>query len=117
MASPTAERPVVSGSASPNGIVPPEWPAQAADTIVDTIDTVRDKTTRPALVAARAVVYGLLAVVVGSVALISLLVGVIRLADNYLPGNIWIIYAVLFAMLSLAGLFALRKANQPAPRT
>jgi hypothetical protein len=116
MASPTAERPVVSGPAAPNGVVPPEWPARAADTIVDTVDKVRDKTTRPALVAARAVVYGLLAVVVGSVALISLLVGVIRVADNYLPGNIWIIYAALFAVLSLAGLVSLRKANQPAPR-
>lgn len=127
MATPTADRPPVTGSnpqgpgvsdpAAANGVVPAEWPGQAADTIVETIDKVRHKTTRPALVAARAVVYGLVAAVVGSIALIALLVGTIRLADNYLPGNIWTTYAALFAVLSLAGLAALRKANQPAPRT
>ncbi|CAN5857686.1 hypothetical protein BH23ACT2_BH23ACT2_20610 [soil metagenome] len=116
MASPTAERPAGSAPAAPDGVIPAEWPAQATDTIVETIDKVRDKTTRPALVAARAVVYGLLAAVVGSVGLIMLLVGTIRLADNYLPGNIWTIYAALFVVLSAGGLVALRKASQPAAR-
>ena len=45
------------------GMIPDEWPAQAADTIVDTIAKVRDKTTKPAIVASRAIVYGLIAAI------------------------------------------------------
>ena len=52
----------------PGGVIPAEWPAQAADTIVDTIAKVRDKTTKPAIVAARAIVYGLIAAVLSSLA-------------------------------------------------
>lgn len=68
------------------GLVPAEWPAQAADAIVDTIDKVKDKTTRPAITAARAVVYGLLAAIVAPVALILVLVLIGRLYANYVAG-------------------------------
>ena len=49
------------GSSSSTGMIPAEWPVQAADKIVETIATVRDKTTKPALTAARGLVYGLVA--------------------------------------------------------
>lgn len=96
-------------------MIPAEWPAQAADTIVDAIGKVRDKTTKPAIVAARAVVYGLIAAVVGTVALILLLVLIVRMWANWAPGHVWVIYAIFFAVFSGAGLFLLRKANAPAP--
>jgi hypothetical protein len=96
-------------------MIPAEWPAQAADTIVDAIGKVRDKTTKPAITAARAVVYGLIAAVVGSVALVLTLVLIVRIWDNYVPGNVWIIYAIFFVVFSGVGLLLLRKANAPAP--
>ena len=96
-------------------MIPAEWPAQAADAIVDTIGKVRDKTTRPAIVAARAVVYGFIAAVVGIIAAILALILLVRLYDNYVPGHVWPLYAVLFAVFTFGGVFCLRKANAPAP--
>jgi hypothetical protein len=131
MASPTADRPSalgppgrsgavaadrtnVSGAAARTGVVPADWPAQAADTIVETVDKVRDKTTRPAQVAARAVVYGLLGAVVGTIAVVLLLIGLIRALDNWVPGEIWTKYAGIAVVFTVAGIWALRRANQPA---
>lgn len=99
-----------------DGVVPAEWPAQAADAIVDTISKVRDKTTQPAQVAARAAVYGLLAGVVGVVALVLLLVLAVRLWANYVPGHVWIIYAILAVAFAVPGVILLRKAKNPPAR-
>ena len=101
------------GSKPPSSMVPAEWPKQAADTVVDTIAKVRDKTTKPALVASRALVYGIVIAVVGSVAAVLGLLLVIRLL-SYLPGDIWTVYAGLFAVFTLLGIVLLRKANRPA---
>lgn len=112
MASPT---PATSGPTKADGIIPAEWPVQAADTIVDTIAKVRDKTTKPALTIARGLVYGLLAAIVGTVALIVFLVLGIRLYANYVPGNVWPIYAFFAVAFVGVGLWLLKKANTPAP--
>jgi len=66
-----------------------DWPAQAADTIERVVGTVRDKTTGPALTAARAVVYGTFAAVVGTACLVVLIVGAVRLLDSYLPDSVF----------------------------
>lgn len=100
------------GSKPPSSMVPAEWPKQAADTVVDTIAKVRDKTTAPAIVASRVLVYGIIVAVVGSVAAVLTLLMVIRLL-SYLPGDIWTVYAGLFAAFSLPGVYLLRKANRP----
>ena len=117
MAAPTAGSsapPRPSASSGSNGVIPSEWPSQAADTIVETITKVRDKTTKPAVTAARALVYGLLAAIVGTVAVILLLVLVVRLYANYVPGNVWPLYAVLSVVMVVGGLLLLKKANTPA---
>lgn len=103
---------------SPNGsgpqsMIPAEWPAQAADTVVDVIGKVRDKTTRPIQVAARALVYGLVAAVVAGIALVLALVVLIRVLDNYVPGPVWYIYLALSVVFTIAGIVLIRKANQP----
>ncbi len=110
MAAPTAGP----SGPNPNGMIPADWPVQAADKIVDTIAMVRDKTTRPALVAARGLVYGLLALVVGSIAFLLVITLVVRLYDVYVPGNVWPIYAVLGVLFGGAGLVLLKKANAPS---
>ncbi len=110
MAAPTAG----SGSSS-NGLVPPEWPTKAADVIVDTITQVRDKTTRPALLVARGLVYGLLATIIGIVAVVVVLILAVRILENYIPGNVWTIYAAFAVLMIPAGLWMLKKANAPRP--
>lgn len=106
------------GSPPPGGVVPPDWPSQAADKIVDTIDQVRIKTTRPALVATRGVVFGLAAGVIGVVALVLLIIMLVRMWANWVPGDVWILYAVLGVVFTLGGLVFLKKAvAQPATST
>lgn len=106
--------PSSSNGSSPPGMIPADWPVQAADTVVDVIGKVRDKTTRPALVAARALVYGLVAAVVAGIALVLFLVVLIRVLDNYVPGPVWWIYLGLAVVFTLAGIVLIRKANAPA---
>jgi tetrahydromethanopterin S-methyltransferase subunit F len=113
MAAPTSPAPASSGG---KGLIPPEWSAQAADTVVDAIGKVRDKATRPAQIAARAVVYGLIAAVIGVIAVVLLIVVLLRMFNNWVPGQLWIAYAGLAVVFLLGGLLCLKRANQPAPQ-
>jgi hypothetical protein len=61
-----------------------DWTAQGADRIESVVETVRDKTTVPVTKAARAVVYGLIAAVMGVLALMLVVIGLFRL-HVYLP--------------------------------
>ncbi|HKY68028.1 MAG TPA: phage holin family protein [Acidimicrobiales bacterium] len=86
-----------------------DWPAQAADTIERVVGNVRDKTTGPAITAARAVVYGLFAGIVGIAALVVLIVAAIRLVNSYLPDavfgeeHMWATYTIVGGLLVIAG--------------
>ncbi|HUP75019.1 MAG TPA: hypothetical protein VM282_18385 [Acidimicrobiales bacterium] len=91
-----------------------DWPAQIADMAARLVEQVRNKTTRPAITAARAVVFGLIALAIGTVAAFMLLIGTIRLVNGYLPGKVWTTYLLLGGIFIVAGalLFSQRK-----PRT
>ena len=86
-----------------------DWPAQAADTIERVVGNVRDKTTGPALTAARGVTYGLFAAIVGIAVLILLIIASIRVIDSYLPDAVfgedhtWAAHAIVGSVLSIAG--------------
>lgn len=89
-----------------------DWTAEAADRIESVVTTVRDKTTRPIQKIAAVVVYGLVAAVVGTVALVLLIVGVLRL-HGYLPYHpegrrVWTTYVALGAIFCVAGAFSWR---------
>lgn len=79
-----------------------DWTDQVADLVVDTVDRLHDRTTGPLLKAARGVVYGLVAVMVGAVVLVLLTLLTVRLLDS-LPGPIWIPYLALGAVLVITG--------------
>ncbi|MFN8017374.1 MAG: hypothetical protein U0P45_04540 [Acidimicrobiales bacterium] len=96
-----------------HGIVPSEWPAQAADTIVETIGKVRDRTTKPAIIAARSLVYGLSGAIMALVSVIILLVGITHAWSNYLP--VWILYAIYTVLFTGGGLWCLSKAKETKP--
>lgn len=55
-----------------------DWPAQATDAIVGLVDSVKDKVNGPATSIARGVVYGTLATLVGTAALVLFLVLLVR---------------------------------------
>ena len=50
------------------GVLEGDWPVRAADTVERVVDTVRSKTTGPAIVASRAVVYGAVGAVLAIIA-------------------------------------------------
>jgi hypothetical protein len=107
--------PVEATTRQPSGPLPDEWPAHAADSIVRVVDDVRDRTTGPALKTARGVVYGLFAAIVGTVALVLAGILLVRVLNVYIPGEVWIIYLGLGALLTIAGLVLWRKAFAPPP--
>jgi hypothetical protein len=96
-----------------------DWPAQAADTIVRVVGQVRDKTTGPAITAARGLVYGVLAAVVGVVAAVLFAIGSVRLLDVYLPesltgdDNTWLAHAIIGGLFTGAGLVLWRSRRAP----
>lgn len=95
------------GPVAGGATVTAEWPRKAADAVDLVVDTIHDKAIRPALLAARAVVFGVLVAVLALVVLVLLSVGLVRLLDVYaFGGRVWISYAVLGGIFSLAGLLA-----------
>ena len=105
---PTDPQPVDPRTVSPADASRPltgDWPAQAADVVVDLVATVRDRTVGPAQLVARVVVYGVLIVPLACMALVLVLIGLIRALDIAIPGEVWSAYLVLGALFTLVGLF------------
>ncbi len=78
-----------------------EWPVQAAEQIESLIGNVRRKTTGPAIVASRAIVYGLVAVVLIGVVGMMLLIAVLRGLDALMPT--WAVQLLIGLVLCVAG--------------
>lgn len=97
-----------------------DWPAQAADTIERVVGTVRDKTTGPAITAARWVVYGTFALVVGSVVGVMVAIAAVRALDSYLPDawvgehHTWAAHLVVGAVFTLFGMALWSRRSAPA---
>lgn len=94
-----------------------DWPAQAADTIERVVQGVRDKTTGPAINAARWLVAGLFLVLLGTMVAIFLVVALVRILDAYLPDSVfgeqhvWAVYTIIGLPLFVAGVILLRKRS------
>jgi hypothetical protein len=103
-----------------------DWPKQATDSIVKVVDSVRDKTTGPAVRAARAVVYYS---ILGALALpffILALIGTMRVAErglimlgeklgwSFLYEPMWLVYLIFGLIFFFTGTWLWRKARQPA---
>ncbi len=85
----------------------PDWPARTADSIERVVTTIRDRTTRPLLVAGRAIVFGLLAAVVGITAVVLLSIIVVRVMV-ILTDRAWLAYVILGALFVIVGFVLLR---------
>jgi len=88
-------------------IGPDDWPEQAADKVVDLVDKVKGFTTDNALAALRGVVYGLVVVVLATIALILTVATLVRLADAYLPIGSGVGDATWSAHLFIGSLFTI----------
>ena len=92
----------------------PDWPAKAADQVVNLVDQIRDKTTGPAIRAARAMVFGMLVTILGLTALVLLVIGLVRFVDVYVPGGVWVAHLIVGLLFVLVGWFLWTKRQVPA---
>lgn len=88
-----------------------DWTAEAADQIERAVVAVRDRTVVPARAATKGLVFGLLAAFFAVPALLLLTIGVFRLADAYLPGEVWSAWLILAGIFLAGGAFVWSKRN------
>src|SRR5436190_21886834 len=91
----------------------PDWAARTADSIERVVTTVRDRTTRPLLLAGRAIVFGLLAAMLGVTAVVLLSIAVVRVVV-ILTDRAWLAYLILGGLFVIVGLVLLRLRNSAA---
>lgn len=94
-----------------------ELPRKAADAVQLVVDTIHDKAIRPAVLATRALVFGLLVVALATLLLVLGSIALLRLLDVYaFAHRVWLSYVVLGGVLTLAGLAAWsRRTARPSP--
>jgi len=81
----------------------PDWATRTADSIERVVTTVRDRTTRPLLIAGRAIVFGLLAAVAGIAAVVLLWITLVRVLV-ILTDRAWLAHLISSAFFVIVGL-------------
>ena len=100
-----------------NPLTDPNWAPDLANQITTLVGNVRDKTTNNAVKAVRAVVFGLLALFLGLVALVLLLVIATRGLQSLLSlafdwdRSVYLSYFLIGGILTLAGLLLMGKRS------
>lgn len=98
-----------------NPLSDPNWANDVTDQVTAFVGKVRDTATNKAIVAVRAVVFGLLALVLGITLIVLLIVGGTRgiqsALDSFLDWDtaVYVSYFVVGGILSLVGLLAMSK--------
>ncbi len=99
------------GPASPrwsasDAVAGADWQAKVADLVENIVEGVHDKVVQPVIVVARALVYGLVAGVMGLVLCVLLAIAAVRLLTVYIPGNrVWVSDAIVGGIFTAVGVF------------
>jgi hypothetical protein len=94
--------------------LPVDWHVLATEKVVATVDTVRVKTSGPAIKISRMVVYGIMVAFIGLMAAILMLIGLVRLLNNVVPKDVWLVYLILGSLFLAIGAFLWSKRPQGA---
>ena len=103
-----------------NPLTDPNWANETTDTVVRLVGNIRDKTTTPLVYAARGLVFGIIAVLLGVFAVVITLVMVTRGAHEVLNNwfsrdqSVYLSYLAVGTIVSLIGLWLFRKRNADA---
>jgi len=102
-----------------NPLTDPNWASDLTDTIVETIDKVRDRTTKPVVMVARGLVFGILVTFLGMMALALTLIALSRGLINFLEWpldhdtSVWVSHLTLGAAFCLVGtIFMIRRQSK-----
>lgn len=102
-----------------NPLTDPNWAADVTDSIVNTVDKVRDRTTKPLVIAARGLVFGLLASFLGILIVGLLIVGLTRAMISLIEwpldhdSAVWVSYLLIGGILCAIGaLFMARRRSE-----
>jgi tetrahydromethanopterin S-methyltransferase subunit D len=102
-----------------NPLTDPQWATDLADTVERVVGDVREKATTPAVHITRGIVFGLLAGILGLVAVTLLIVGATRGLQVLLDFGmsraraVYASYLIMGGILCLAGALFLRKRHSP----
>jgi hypothetical protein len=103
-----------------NPLTDPNWATETTDLLVSLIDKVRSQTTTKVIYAARAVVFGLIAVIVGTFALVIAFVLLMRGLQSLLDlavtweQAVYLSYFIVGGVLSVLGMVLFKKRNTAA---
>ena len=86
--------------------------ADCRATIDRFVETVRSNTSDRLVSVARLVVYGLLAAIMGTAALVLIAIALIRFLHAYLPGGVWSAELVVGGLFAVGGLFLWQQASK-----
>ena len=95
---------------------PRDWASDTADKIDRFVVGVRSKTTEPVEQAARYLVYGVIALFMGATALVLITIMLVRLVDDWVPGEVWSAYIVLGGIFTLVGLLVWTRRSRKTIR-
>lgn len=103
-----------------NPLTDPTWAADVADSIERVVGTVRENVTNRAVVALRAIVFGVVIAMAGVVVVAVALVAGTKLLEDLLQfvvrshaRAVWASYLLMSALLALAGAICMRKRFTP----
>ena len=103
-----------------NPLTDPNWADEMTDTVVRTVETVRERTTVPVIHAARAVVFGIVAAFLGVFALVLVLIILLRGIQSLLDLGmsreraVYLSYLIVGALICIVGFVLFRKRNAAA---
>ena len=103
-----------------NPLTDPNWATDTTNTVVRVVSTVREQTTTKAVMAARALVFGIIAAFLGVfivvISIVLLMRGIQALLDLAVtePQSVYLSYFIVGGMLCLAGLLLFKKRSASA---
>ncbi len=92
-----------------------DWASDAADTVEQVVTTIRNLTTDRLERAARILVYGLAAALLGVAVLTLAVITAVRFLDIWVPGSVWSAHLLTGGIFSAVGLFCWKKRSTPLP--
>ncbi len=100
-----------------NPLTDPNWASEVTDQITSLVGTVRDKTTNNAIIAVRAIVFGLLGLILGLVLVTLLLIVLTRviqaILSNWIDWDtaVYVSYFIVGGLLTVTGAFFMTKRH------